>query len=82
MKIEYAKWGNSLAVRIPKALADEIGAREGKAAEITIEDGALVLRPIVRKRRPYRLEDLLKGMTVEQAHDIVEWGLDLGTEAW
>jgi len=69
-------------VRIPKAVADEVGAREGKAAELSVEDGALVLRPLVLKRRPYHLEDLLKGMTSEQAHDVIEWGSPRGTETW
>lgn len=82
MKVEYAKWGNSLAVRIPKAIADELGAREGRSAELSIENGALILRPIIRKRRGYRLADLLEGMSEEQVHATVEWGPSRGTEAW
>jgi antitoxin MazE len=30
-----AKWGNSLAVRLPKQLVDELGLKEGDAVEIT-----------------------------------------------
>ena len=82
MKVEYAKWGNSLAVRIPKTIADEIGAREGKSAELSVEDGALILRPIVRKRRGYRLDDLLKGMKPDQVHELAGWGPPRGTEVW
>ncbi len=84
MKIEFAKWGNSLAVRIPAALAKEIGAREGKAAEITVENGALVLKPLSRakKRRRYTLEGLLKGMTKENVHPETDWGPPRGKEVW
>ncbi|HXN43767.1 MAG TPA: AbrB/MazE/SpoVT family DNA-binding domain-containing protein [Xanthobacteraceae bacterium] len=84
MKIEFAKWGNSLAVRIPAALAQEVGAREGRPAEITVENGALVLKPITRrkKRRRYTLEELLKGMTKENVHPQTEWGPPRGKEVW
>ena len=47
MIVEFFNWGNSLAVRIPKALADIIKVSDGKRADIKIENGALVLRPIV-----------------------------------
>ena len=84
MKIEFAKWGNSLAVRIPAALAQEVGAREGKPAEITVENGALVLKPLARpkKRRRYTLEELLKGMTSENLHPETDWGPPRGKEVW
>jgi antitoxin MazE len=84
MKIEFAKWGNSLAVRIPAALAKQVGAREGRAAEIMVENGALVLKPIRRseKRRRYTLEELLQGMTEENLHPKTEWGPPRGKEVW
>lgn len=41
MKVAFQKWGNSLALRVPKSLADEIGASEGKAAEMTVSNGKL-----------------------------------------
>ena len=43
MKVAFQKWGNSLALRVPKAFADEIGASDGKAAEMTVSDGKLVI---------------------------------------
>jgi antitoxin MazE len=84
MKIEFAKWGNSIAVRIPAALAQEVGAREGKPADITVENGALVLRPATRqrKRRRYTLEELLEGMTKENLHPETDWGPPRGKEVW
>ena len=65
MIIEFCKWGNSLAVRIPKALADAVKASDGKRAEIKVENGALVLRPIVKPAREsrYTLDEVLSGVT-------------------
>jgi antitoxin MazE len=61
----------------------EIGASEGKKAEMTIEDGALVVRVAkASKRRRYRLEDLIAGITKENYHHEVEWGPPVGNEAW
>jgi antitoxin MazE len=84
MIVEFCRWGNSLAVRIPKAVADAIKASEGKRAEIKVENGALVLRPIVKPTRKsrYTLDELLSGMTRENVPQEVDWGPRRGNEAW
>ena len=84
MLVEFCKWGNSLAVRIPKTLVDSLKVGAGRQADITVENGALVLRPIERpKRKPiYTLEELLKGMTKENVPQEVEWDEPRGNEAW
>jgi hypothetical protein len=46
--VELRKWGNSLAVRIPKALAKAIKARDGRRVESTVKGDTLVLRPLAR----------------------------------
>jgi len=33
--MQVAKWGNSLAVRLPKALVDKLGLKEGDQVEIS-----------------------------------------------
>lgn len=78
------KWGNSLAARIPKALADAIKVSDGKRAEIKVENGTLVLRPIVKPTRKsrYTLEELLSGMTRDNVPQEVDWGPRRGNEAW
>ena len=82
--IEFRKWGNSLAVRIPKALADAIKASDGKPAEMKVENGTLVLRPIVKPaRKPrYTLEELLSGMTRANVPQEIDWGPRRSNEAW
>ena len=84
MIVEFCKWGNSLAVRIPKALANTIKISDGRRAEIKIENGALVLRPIVKPARKsrYTLEELLSGMTRNNVPQETDWGPRRGNEAW
>lgn len=84
MIVEFRKWGNSLAVRIPKALADAIKASDGKRAEIKVENGTLVLRPVVKPARKvrYTLDELLSGMIPGNVPQEVDWGARRGNEAW
>ena len=84
MIVEFCRWGNSLAVRIPKAVADALNISNGKRAEIIVENGALVLRPILKPRRKprYTLDELLSGMTRDDVPREVDWGSPRGNEAW
>lgn len=84
MKVAFQKWGNSLALRVPKAFAEEIGARDGEAAEMTVRDGKLVIeiaRPRRRKHR-YDLNKLVAGITADNRHSEIEWGAPVGREVW
>ena len=83
MKVEFLKWGNSLALRVPKAFAEEIGAAEGKPAEMTAEHGVLLVKVAKRrKRRRYDLENLINAITEENRHAEIEWGSPIGKEVW
>jgi antitoxin MazE len=84
MKVAFQKWGNSLALRVPKAFADEIGASDGKAAEMTVSNGKLVIeisRPRRRKRR-YTLDELVAGITPGNRPEEIHWGPPVGNETW
>jgi antitoxin MazE len=84
MKVEFLKWGNSLALRVPKAFAQELGASVGKAANMEVREGKLVVeiaRP-KRHRRRYTLEQLVAGITPENCHHEIEWGPPVGNEVW
>jgi antitoxin MazE len=83
MKTEFVKWGNSLVLRVPSSFAKELGATEGKRAEMTVENGVLVVtvaKP--RMRRRYRLEELIAGITPENYHREIDWGGPVGNEVW
>jgi antitoxin MazE len=84
MKVEFLKWGNSLALRVPKAFAQEIGAGVGKAANMEVHDGKLVVEIAKpkRRRRRYTLEQLVTGITPENRHRALEWGPAVGNEVW
>jgi antitoxin MazE len=83
MKIEFVKWGNSLALRVPKAFAQEVGAAEGKRADLTVDNGALVVRVVsAKKRRRYVLENLVNAITEENRRPEVGWGPPRGNEIW
>jgi antitoxin component of MazEF toxin-antitoxin module len=59
MKVKVAKWGNSLAVRLPKPLADELGLSPGKTVDLEKRGTKLSIETASRKIPYYRLEDLL-----------------------
>ena len=77
--MRVTRWGNSLAVRIPKALAEQTRIEEGSEVELSISDGALTIRPMART---YRLDELLAQVTPRNRHDEVDWGEPQGKEVW
>ena len=80
MKVRIQKWGNSLAMRIPKALAEEVHVRQNTQVEISLVDGKIVVEPV--KTPDWTLEDLLEGITEENLHLEVETGPSVGNEIW
>ena len=74
------KWGNSLGLRIPRALAEDADVEEGSPVDITVRRGALVIRAV--KRQEYRLEDLLDEVKPSNLHEEVEVSEPVGGEAW
>lgn len=79
MRTTAQKWGNSLAIRVPKSVADEAGLKVKDDLDIEVRKGALVLRPHLR--RVYRLEDLVKGITSRNIHKEIPFGEPMGREA-
>ncbi len=68
MQSRVLKWGNSLAVRIPKPLADEMKVAENTSIELTMKEGALEIKPAAVR---YSLAELLSGVNSANTHD--EW---------
>ena len=79
MKTTAQKWGNSLAIRVPKRVAEEAELREKDSVDIEVREGTLVVRP--QLRRVYRLEDLLKRITSHNVHHEIDFGGPAGHEA-
>jgi antitoxin MazE len=80
MRVPVQKWGNSLALRIPKPFAADVGVSEGTVVDVSISKGRLIAAPI-GPRRP-RLEELLRRVTKRNLHREVGTGPAVGREAW
>lgn len=79
-KTQVARWGNSLAVRIPKSMADAAHFNEGDTLILEVEaPGSIAMKAAVR---PATLKDLLAQVTPENIHVVVEWGEPAGDERW
>ena len=75
-----AKWGNSLAIRIPQSLAKEINLAEGSEVELGVVDGNLVIKP--KRNGRYSLDELVQQITPENIHAEVDSSIAIGNEVW
>ncbi len=80
MKATIQKWGNSLALRIPRTVAVELGLEQRSLVELSMTRGTLVLKPAKRARPA--LADLLDKITTENTHAEVDLGPPQGRESW
>jgi antitoxin MazE len=80
MRARVQRWGNSLALRIPKAFATETDLESGSEVELTLDDGRLIVTPLAPAS--YDLEELLAQVTPENLHGEVDTGSSVGDEAW
>jgi antitoxin MazE len=79
-RAQLAKWGNSLAVRIPKGLAEKAALHEGDCIVLEVEKQGVVAMTAVD--RPKTLDDLIAQITPENVHREQEWGNPVGAEIW
>jgi len=80
MKVQVQKWGNSLALRIPKSVAVECHIKQGTPVDLSVVKGKLVVAPVVDK--DYTLEELLAGVTKRNIHAEIDTGPSVGKESW
>jgi antitoxin MazE len=80
MKTRVQKWGNSLALRIPKSFATEAGLDRDSSVEVSLIDGKLTIVPDTRPK--FTLKQLLSQVTNENLHHEVDTGPAMGNEAW
>ena len=79
MKTRIQKWGNSLALRIPKPFAVDAGLEPDTTIELCLVDGKLVITPLAE---PFALEALLAGITADNLHEEINTGPAVGNESW
>ncbi len=80
MKTKVQKWGNSLALRIPKSFATETRLEQDTLVEVSLIDGKLLISPI--QPVVIQLEQLLSGITEDNLHQEWQTGAVVGREVW
>lgn len=79
--ITLSQWGNCLALRVPKQLAEQNRWKAGDQLEVTQQEDGFAVRK-VRKVKKYDLEELLEGMERYPREDVVDFGEPVGREVW
>jgi antitoxin MazE len=80
MKTRIQKWGNSLALRIPRPFAEESNLHEDAAVDISVRNGKLVVVPL--REHDFTLEQLVEQITPQNRHSEIETGEAVGSEIW
>ena len=80
MQTQIKKWGNSLALRIPKLFALDANLKINKVVDISIDKGSIIITPIDEKE--YSLKKLLQGVTKNNLHEEFDTGAQVGKEIW
>lgn len=80
MKTRIQKWGNSLALRIPKSFASEAGLQRETSIELSLSEGKLIITPMTKPK--YTLKQLLAKVNNENLHNETYTGSAAGNEAW
>jgi antitoxin MazE len=80
MNATIQKWGNSLALRIPQAVARDTHLENGSVVSLAVRQGKVVVEPA--RKTKYRLDDLLKGVSKKNIHASVDAGPAVGREVW
>jgi antitoxin MazE len=78
-RVALAKWGNNLALRLPKATVKAMGVAEGSEVAIKVAKGTLVATPLGRKPK---LDELIKTISTRNRHEAIDWGKPVGREVW
>ena len=80
MRVQIQKWGNSLALRIPKTYAQEARVHKGSSVDIALKDGKFILTPLTKP--VYSLKKLLSGINKRNIHKEYDFGKPQGIETW
>jgi len=80
MQTQIKKWGNSLALRIPKLFALDANLKLNKLVDLSIDKGSIIITPIDEKE--YSLKKLLEGVSKNNLHGEFDTGAQVGKEIW
>ena len=80
MLTKIQKWGNSLALRIPKAFAADAQLENNSVVEVSLVDGQIVIKPVTAPN--WKLDQLLAGVNSNNVHGETDTGEAVGGEIW
>ncbi len=80
MRVQIQKWGNSLALRIPKPFAEDVAVKEGTIVDLSVSKGKVIAAPVRKKRAT--LKQLLARVNKGNLHREVDFGPSVGRESW
>ncbi len=80
MKAQIQKWGNSLALRIPRSFANESNIEQGSIVNLAVVEGKLIVEPVSGTK--YTLAQLLEGVSRKNIHREIDTGDSVGKEIW
>ena len=81
MTTQIKRWGNSLAVRLPREIMEDSELEEGSFVEVLSKTDEIIIRP-AKETKKYTLNQLLKRVTSKNTHQEVDWGQSVGKEVW
>jgi antitoxin MazE len=79
MTVAVRRWGNSLALRIPKDIATTLLIEDNSLVELTVEEKTLTIKPTTTHTY---LEELVSQITPQNLHHEVDTGRSVGNEEW
>ncbi len=77
MEIKISKWGNSMALRLPKFVVEDLKVQEGSLMNLFVKENKLIVEPVKRK---YSLKELLKDVDKSNLHSETSTGISVGNE--
>lgn len=80
MHATVQKWGNSLALRLPKPFTAEINIAENSVVDISIQNNQIVIKPL--KKAPINVDELINAISPDNLYAEVSMGLPVGNEVW
>ena len=80
MRVQVQKWGNSLALRIPKAFVQETNLCQGSSVDIGVKEHCIIVKPLTQKK--FSLKGLLAGVNKVNVHNEEDFGERQGLEIW
>lgn len=80
MQARIKKWGNSLALRIPKSFALNANLKQNELVDLSIDKENIIITPIGQKE--YSLDELLENVSESNLHGEFDTGEPVGKESW